>query len=111
MRDFEILTMILNLILYNHHFSYIAMFEGNLPLMAQPLRFAGGEVKETFNGILPWHESMYRMKGRSVLLLTQYFRTPSELNQMLEAPEASKGPNAPNKQILAKNSVKKNSIP
>lgn len=63
--------------------SYVAMFEGWLPMSARPYAFDAGELRETFDGFLPWKDAMYSMRRRSVLLLTQYFKTPSELNAML----------------------------
>lgn len=59
------------------------MFEGLIPMKAKPYPFTKGDVFETSNGYLPWHESMYKIKRRSVLLLTHYFKTPAELNNMV----------------------------
>lgn len=65
-------------------FSYVAFFEGYRPMVARPYEFAKGDVVETFNGVLPWSESMYRMNKKSVLLLSHCFKTPSELHIMLQ---------------------------
>lgn len=60
------------------------MFEGLLPLSARPVPFVGGEMRENVRqSVLPWHESMYTLRKRSVILLTPCFKTPSELNEMI----------------------------
>lgn len=53
-------------------------------MVARPYAFSKGQVSETPNGLLPWRESMYRMNKKSVLLLSQYFKTPSELHLMMQ---------------------------
>lgn len=65
----------------------MALFEGYVPMVASPYEFAKGEVCESRNGVLPWHESMYRMKNKSVLLLSNHFKTPSELYMMMQVPK------------------------
>lgn len=59
------------------------MFESLIPTKAKPYKFAKGEVSESPNEYFPWHESMYRIKQKSVVLLTNYFKTPAELNNMM----------------------------
>lgn len=72
--------------------SYVAMFEGLVPMKARPYPFVAGELTESFDSWLPWKDTMYSMRRRSVLLLTQYFKTPSELNAMLPAGVSSPPP-------------------
>lgn len=60
------------------------MFEGLVPMKARPYPFVAGELSEAFKSVLPWKEAMYKMRSRSVLLLAPYFKTPSELNAMLQ---------------------------
>lgn len=61
------------------------MFESFVPMSAKAFPFAAGEVHASFHGRTPWHESMYMMRQRSVLLLAHYFKTPGELNGMLRS--------------------------
>lgn len=64
--------------------SYIAIFEGSLPFRTTQFHFQKGELYEAPRNILPWRESMYKMRTKSVLLLDHYFRTPSELHIMIK---------------------------
>lgn len=63
------------------------MFEGMVPMSAKAFPFSAGELSESFNGVLPWKDSMYKMRRRPVLLLTQYFKTPADLNEMMSVAE------------------------
>lgn len=72
-------------------FRYIAIFEGNLPMTKTKLNFEKGSVKEMPpTGIMPWREHRFMINDRSTIMYFEYFKTPSELFNMMKAPKPSK---------------------
>ncbi|XP_058064633.1 uncharacterized protein LOC131214271 isoform X1 [Anopheles bellator] len=70
--------------IYRKEKQYLAMFEGKIPLTYKKLKFYQGDVVPVPpGGMLPWQESRYKIKDKHVLLLDEYFRSPSELNTMM----------------------------
>ncbi|EDO63992.1 AGAP004983-PA [Anopheles gambiae str. PEST] len=70
--------------IYRNDKQYIAVFEGQIPLVTKQFSFQQGEVTPVPpGGVLPWQESRYKINDKKVLLLEDYFRTPSELNAMM----------------------------
>lgn len=74
------------------HFSFIAVFEGNIPTTKQKVFFEKGQVKRLApSGILPWKDSRYMINdSRQAILYYDFFRTPSELENMCTAPKKAK---------------------
>ncbi|XP_055629796.1 uncharacterized protein LOC129770768 [Toxorhynchites rutilus septentrionalis] len=71
--------------IYRNDEKYLAVFEGSLPLTKRILKFRKGDVMPVpLGGILPWQDARYKINGKRVFLLDDYFRTPSELNAMIE---------------------------
>uniref|UniRef100_A0A182N1W8 Uncharacterized protein n=1 Tax=Anopheles dirus TaxID=7168 RepID=A0A182N1W8_9DIPT len=76
--------------IYKNEKKYVAVFEGQIPLLSKQLPFQQGDVVPVPpGGVLPWQDSRYKINDKKVLLLEDYFRTPSELNAMMipENPE------------------------
>uniref|UniRef100_A0A2M4ARR5 Uncharacterized protein n=1 Tax=Anopheles triannulatus TaxID=58253 RepID=A0A2M4ARR5_9DIPT len=72
--------------IYRREKQYIAVFEGQIPLRKRMLKFHRGNVVAVPpSGILPWQDARYKINGNKVLLLIEYFRSPSELNIMLKS--------------------------
>lgn len=66
-------------------FSYIALFEGHLPMNRTKFSFEKGSVKELPpTGIMPWKEHRYMMNGRSTIIFYEYFKIPAEYYNMLK---------------------------
>jgi len=66
---------------------YIAIFEGYFPMTKTRMNFEKGSVKEMPPaGIMPWRDHRYMIKDRSTILYFEYFKTPSELINMMKAP-------------------------
>lgn len=59
------------------------MFEGYLPLKPRPYGFRKGDIYQT-KSILPWYESMYKMKDRTVLVFSHHFKRPADFNDMFK---------------------------
>ncbi|XP_053689315.1 uncharacterized protein LOC128738303 isoform X2 [Sabethes cyaneus] len=71
--------------IYRSNDKYLAVFEGYLPLTRKKMLFQKGDVWPVpEGGILPWQYARYKMNGKQVLLMQDYFRTPSELSAMLK---------------------------
>lgn len=58
------------------------MFEGYLPFFPTQFRYRKGDLKGK-KSILPWHESMYKMKDKTVLVYSHHFKRPADFNDML----------------------------
>ncbi|XP_050092887.1 uncharacterized protein LOC126575910 [Anopheles aquasalis] len=72
--------------IYRQKKQYIAVFEGQIPLGKRMLKFHRGDVTVVpRSGILPWQDARYKINSNKVLLLNEYFRSPSELNIMLKS--------------------------
>lgn len=73
-------------------FSFIAIFEGNIPLTKQKVNFEKGKVKHLApSGVLPWRENRYVINdSRKMILYYDYFRTPYELENMCTPPKKVK---------------------
>uniref|UniRef100_A0AAG5DFD9 Uncharacterized protein n=1 Tax=Anopheles atroparvus TaxID=41427 RepID=A0AAG5DFD9_ANOAO len=70
--------------IYRNDKEYLAIFEGQIPLITKTLQFQRGDVAAVpLGGVLPWQESRYKINDKHVLLLDEYFKTPSELNIMM----------------------------
>lgn len=66
---------------------YIALFEGQFPFTKSKVKFTKGDVTEVADsGVLPWRDSRYKISNRNVLLLSEFFKTPSELFEMMKKP-------------------------
>ncbi|XP_053661859.1 uncharacterized protein LOC128711018 [Anopheles marshallii] len=69
--------------IYRNGKHYLAVFEGQLPMVTKQLNFQQGDVVPVPpGGVLPWQESRYKINDKHVLLLEDYFRTPSEITAM-----------------------------
>lgn len=74
-----------------NNFSFIAVFEGNLPHVKEKVFFEKGNVTQMKpTGILPWKEHRYMINDRQTILYYEYFRTPAELENMCTAPKKAK---------------------
>jgi len=72
----------------NQAYNYIAIFEGNIPLTKTKLNFEKGCVKELpATGIMPWRDHRYSINDRSTIMYFEFFKTPSELLNMMKAPK------------------------
>ncbi|XP_065074173.1 uncharacterized protein LOC135698200 [Ochlerotatus camptorhynchus] len=70
---------------YRSDEDYIAIFEGHLPFTRKQFSFKKGSVESVpEGGIVPWQDARYMINEKPVLLLDSYFRTPSELFNMLK---------------------------
>ncbi|XP_055378373.1 uncharacterized protein LOC129610070 [Condylostylus longicornis] len=73
--------------IYRKGDTYVAVFQGQQPFQNPKLHFNKGEASESKpNSLNPWSESMYQLKNKNVILLTEYFKTPSELTDMMLPP-------------------------
>uniref|UniRef100_A0A182M781 Uncharacterized protein n=1 Tax=Anopheles culicifacies TaxID=139723 RepID=A0A182M781_9DIPT len=71
--------------IYRNGKQYLAVFEGQLPLVTKQLNFQQGDLTPVPpGGVLPWQESRYKINDKQVLLLEDYFRTPSEITAMMK---------------------------
>lgn len=58
--------------------------EGQIPFSTRRLHFEKGDVAAARPyGILPWKDSWYNVRRQKILLLVDYFKSPSELHNML----------------------------
>uniref|UniRef100_A0A2Y9D1T3 Uncharacterized protein n=1 Tax=Anopheles funestus TaxID=62324 RepID=A0A2Y9D1T3_ANOFN len=70
--------------IYRNGKQYLAVFEGQLPMATKQLNFQQGDVVPVPpGGVLPWQDSRYKINDKQVLLLEDYFRTPSEITAMM----------------------------
>ena len=54
------------------------------PLKNVKLNFLKGDVNQVaVSGILPWRECRYTINKKKIILLPDYFKTPSELHKMM----------------------------
>ncbi|KAJ6643119.1 hypothetical protein Bhyg_08075 [Pseudolycoriella hygida] len=67
--------------IYKFKNRYIAMFEGFLPLSPRPYHFRKGDLFST-PSILPWYESIFKMKDRTVLVFAHHFKKPIYFTDM-----------------------------
>ncbi|XP_053674092.1 uncharacterized protein LOC128724391 [Anopheles nili] len=75
--------------IYRNDKKYLAVFEGQIPLITKKFNFQRGDVAPVpLGGILPWQESRYKINDKNVLLLEDYFRAPSELVAMMSPQKA-----------------------
>lgn len=69
--------------IYRNQNKYLAIFEGALPTTKTEYEFQKGNVEAIPpSGVLPWNDSVYKIKGKKVILLLNNFKTPSELYEM-----------------------------
>ncbi|XP_055918250.1 uncharacterized protein LOC129950359 [Eupeodes corollae] len=68
--------------IYKKDKSYLAIYEGILPLGVNRFEFSRGQTKEWKHFLNPWSLITYRIKNKTSLLLLDYFKTPSEFNEM-----------------------------
>lgn len=80
-----LINNLLSLFLTGFNYSYTAVFQGQIPFTTKYTNFVSGEVVGLPpKGVLPWKESRYRMKSTDVIMLSEYFKTPAELNSMMK---------------------------
>lgn len=46
--------------------------------------FNKGEVEELRNKLNPWDGNTYKLGNKTALILDNYFKTPSEFNEMID---------------------------
>lgn len=64
--------------------NYVVVFEGHVPSVRRHVSFLKGQVEPMASkGFLPWKDSRFSINGHKTILLEQYFKTPSELNHMV----------------------------
>lgn len=70
--------------IYRNGEKYVAVFEGHVPFVRRHVEFQKGQVEPmTPWGIMPWKEQRYSINGQRSILLDHYFKTPSDLHQMI----------------------------
>lgn len=71
--------------IYRNSEKYLAVYDSQLPMKYKHLDFARGQVKPAEPFLLnPWKSDTFRIKNYTSVLLIDYFKTPSELFQMLK---------------------------
>lgn len=71
--------------IYRKADQYLAVYDSQLPLKYTHLQFARGQVTAAEPFLLnPWKRETYKIKDYTSVLLIDYFKTPSELFQMLK---------------------------
>jgi hypothetical protein len=81
--------------IYKSHNDYTAILEGNVPLTKRQFQFKKGDVEPVVardTPILPWNESLHKVKNKKLILLDDYFKTHSELYQMMDQDESKAPP-------------------
>ncbi|XP_067629317.1 uncharacterized protein [Eurosta solidaginis] len=69
--------------IYRFKESYIAIFDSQLPFRSLRHKYCKNEVKVVSNKFNPWNDSTIRLGKRTSLILSHYFRTPADYNQMM----------------------------
>lgn len=72
--------------IYKKDKSYLAIYEGMLPFRMKRFNFEQGEVKDWKHFLNPWPLITYKIKNKISFLLLDYFKTPSEFNEMCAKP-------------------------
>ncbi|KAL5287180.1 hypothetical protein ACFFRR_008236 [Megaselia abdita] len=71
--------------IYRNVDKYLAVFDSQLPMKYRHLEFARGQVAQAQPFLLnPWKRETFKIKDYTSVLLIDYFKTPSELFQMLK---------------------------
>lgn len=71
--------------LYRHEKKYIAIFNGLLPHTINKWEFKLVEFsKMRPNNVTPWSNSSYRLGKKKAILLDNYFKTPHDVNTLLQ---------------------------
>ncbi|XP_037046949.1 uncharacterized protein LOC119081819 [Bradysia coprophila] len=68
--------------IYKSDKEYRAIFEGFLPLRPRQWSFKQGDMSKA-KSILPWHECIYKIKDKKVLVFSHHFKKPIHFNDML----------------------------
>uniref|UniRef100_A0A336LF54 CSON011132 protein n=1 Tax=Culicoides sonorensis TaxID=179676 RepID=A0A336LF54_CULSO len=64
--------------------NYVAVFQSHIPFVCRNFSFMKGQMEPmAVKGVLPWKDARYVVNGQRMILLDQYFKTPSELHRML----------------------------
>lgn len=73
-------------------FRYTAVFSSQLnPFKNIKLNFLSGDVSQVaVSGILPWRECNYLINNKKIILLPDYFKTPSELHKIMKIEKPGK---------------------
>ncbi|XP_036346139.1 uncharacterized protein LOC118755406 isoform X2 [Rhagoletis pomonella] len=69
--------------IYRTNEKYVAIYDSQIPFRPSKHTFCKGEVEEMYSKFNPWNSCTYRLGTRTSLLLSRYFRTPADYNQML----------------------------
>ncbi|XP_035911266.1 uncharacterized protein LOC118511829 [Anopheles stephensi] len=76
--------------IYQNGKQYLAVFEGQIPTVTKQLEFKQGEVTPVPpSGVLPWQDARFKINDKQVLLLEDYFRTPSDMTVMMMPPKTN----------------------
>ena len=81
--------------IYKKGVNYTAILEGHIPMTKRKFDFSKGDVKQVVlksSPILPWNESLHRVRDRNLILLDDYFKSLSELYQMMDEDESKAKP-------------------
>lgn len=71
--------------IYRNADKYLAVYDSQLPMKYKHLEFARGQVAQAEPFLLnPWKRETFKIKDYTSVLLIDYFKTPSELFQMLK---------------------------
>ncbi|XP_054738725.1 uncharacterized protein LOC129244863 [Anastrepha obliqua] len=87
---FVMITLIIRLFvakyplrIYRANEKYIAVYDSQIPFRPSKHTFCKGDVAEVNSKFNPWGDSTYYLGKRKSLLLSRYFRTPADYNEML----------------------------
>ncbi|XP_069674462.1 uncharacterized protein [Periplaneta americana] len=74
--------------MYHHEKAgqYIAVMQGFTPLATHNLNFKAGDVSRAtpvLSSMLPWKDAIFKIRDRTVFIIENGFRTPSELDNLL----------------------------
>uniref|UniRef100_A0A182T1S8 Uncharacterized protein n=1 Tax=Anopheles maculatus TaxID=74869 RepID=A0A182T1S8_9DIPT len=76
--------------IYQNGKQYLAVFEGQIPTITKQVEFKQGDVAPVPpGGVLPWQDARYKINDKQVLLLEDYFRTPSDMTVMMMPPKSN----------------------
>lgn len=71
--------------IYRNAEKYLAVYDSQLPMKYKHLEFVRGQVQPAQPFLLnPWKRETFKIKDYTSVLLIDYFKTPSELFQMLK---------------------------
>nr|XP_013119460.1 unnamed protein product [Stomoxys calcitrans] len=73
--------------IYKNEGKYLAVYHSQLPGSVSQHHFNQGDVKEVSYIFSPWNGATYKLGNKTSLLLEQYFKTPSEFQQIMTTPK------------------------